>query len=185
MRRTILALTLLTVLAFGAAVTWQEDTVFRTGTWTTVQSGRFTLGPGDTSTTLMLTYYPWTQLWAYCLMDSAGVTDDSGAIANVEWSYGSFDPYNKTNFYWADWRKALPTTWFMTAAPESMRVYDSLYLGPLIDADVPLAWVDRARFRVVCDTNSDSVSFRFWVRRRSFTEGGDVMQILPWWFFPN
>ena len=179
MKRTLIALVLLTVLAFGAAVTWQEDTLFRTGTWTTVQSGRFVLGPGDTSTTLMLAYYPWTQLWAYCLLDTGRTP-----IASAEWCYGSFDPYNKTNFYWSEWAQVLPSDWTMMGAADSMTTQDSLYLGPLIDPDVPLAWVDRARFRIIADTASDSISGRFWVRRRSFTEGGDVMQILPWWFLP-
>lgn len=182
MRRTILALALLTVPAFGAAVTWQEDTLFRTGTWTTVQSGRFLLGPGDTSDVLMLTYYPWTQLWAYCLLDTIPGTT---LLASAEWCYGSYDPYKRTNMYWSEWAQALPSNWTIMASADSMRTADSLYLGPLIDPDVPLAWVDRARFRIIADDASDSVSGRFWIRRRSFTEGGDVMQILPWWFFPN
>jgi len=182
MKRTIIGLCLLTVLAFGAAVTWQEDTLFRTGTWTTVHSGRVTLAPGDTSEALMLTYYPWTQLWAYAIIETLPGTTH---LASVEWCYGSFDPYAKTNFYWSEWAQALPSPWFMLGGADSIRTPDSLYLGPLIDPDVPLAWVDRARFRVINDEASDSIAVKFWVRRRSFTEGGDVMQILPWWFFPN
>lgn len=181
MKRTIIALCLLTVLAFGAAVTWQEDTLFRTGTWTTVQSGRFSLGPGDTSEVLMLAYYPWTQLWAYCLLDTPG---GRAMAASAEWCYGSFDPYNKTNFYWSEWAQALPSDWFWIVA-DSMTVPDSLYLGPLLDPDVPLAWVDRARFRVIADSAGDSLSGRFWIRRRSFTDGGNVMQLMPFWFNPE
>jgi len=179
--RILLAMVLVLGFAFGSAVTWQEDTLFRTGTWTTVHSGRVTLGPADTSQTFYLAYYPWTQLWAYAIADSNG----GDVIASVEWSYGTFDPYNKTEFHWSEWAQALPSNWTMMGGADSIDVPDSLYLGPLIDVDVPLAWVDRARFRVIADTASESLAVRFWVRRRSFTEGGDVMQILPWWFFPN
>jgi hypothetical protein len=183
MKRTILGLILLTVMAFGA-VTWVEDTAFRSENGKVGYSGRRTLTPGDTTPLLSLPYYPWTQLWAYALLDTLpgrGATP----IAQLQWRWGTYDAYTKTRFYYSEWQQALPSIWCGSASGDSMTVEDSLYLGPLYDTLVPLAWVDRVQFRVVCDTGSDTCSVRFWVRRRTFTEAGDVLQWPQWRSRPN
>ena len=180
--RTMLALVLLAGIVLGSTVTWKEDTLFRTGTWITTETGELVIAPGETTDVLMLAYYPWTQLWAYAVLDSVYGLQDTGARVDVEWCYGSYDPYTRTQ-YWSLWAEALPTPWFLVGAPSHMTVYDSLYLGPLYDWDVPLAWVDRVRFRVITKALSDSCAINFWVRRRTFSEAGD--RIPDWWFGPQ
>ena len=179
--KTILALVLLAGLVLGSTVTWKEDTLFRTGTWITVSTGELKLVAGDTTDVLMLAYYPWTQLWAYAVLDSAYGKQDSGAQVDIEWCYGSYDPYSRTQ-YWSAWSEVLPTNWFFAAPPTHMTAYDSLYLGPCYDGDVPLAWVDRVRYRVITTAVSDSCQINFWVRRRTYSESGS--RTPDWWFFP-
>ena len=184
--RTIIALCLLTVFAFGA-VTWVEDTLFRNEQLDSVFSGRFKLAPGDTSRNLTLAYYPWTQIWAYALMETLTPGRGDDAAIEVQWRYGTYDAYSRTHFYWSEWAKALPSIWAWGGGyPDSIIVMDSLYLGPLYDLDVPLAWVDRIQLRAfaLADTSFDSVWVRLWARRRTFTEAGPPTQ-WPWFFFPN
>jgi len=188
MRRTLLALALLAVVAFGA-VTWVEDTCFRNERLDSTFSGRYILAPGDSTPYLTLPYYPWTQLWVYALAETLTPSRGDDFTFQIQWRYGTYDPYAKPrdHFYWSAWAQALPNIWaWLGSYPDSIEVFDSLYLGPLYDPNVPLAWVDRVQLRVVAgaDTSYDSVSVRLWARRRQFTEAGDVLQ-WPWFFFPG
>jgi len=188
MKRTIIGLTLLAVIAFGA-VTWVEDTLFRNERLDSVYSGRFKVAPGCTLPNLTLPYYPWTQLWVYALLETLTPGRGDDAQIQVQWRYGTYDPYAKprTDFYWSAWAQALPSIWAWGGSfPDSIIVLDSLYLGPLYDPDVPLAWVDRVQLRVVAgsDTSYDSVYVRLWARRRQFVEAGPSLQ-WPWFWFPG
>jgi hypothetical protein len=186
MKRTTIALCLLTVFAFGA-VTWVEDTAYRNVTGTVVYSGRRIVGPDDSLPLLTLPYYPWTQLWAYALLESIpGHPRGQAALVQVQWRWGTYDAYAKTHFYFGAWNQALPSIWVGSSPGDSMVVFDSLYLGPLYDSLVPLAWVDRIQLRVMGDTDTDSLLIHLWVRRRTFEEAGPVLQWPPWGFgFPK
>ncbi|MBM3316149.1 hypothetical protein FJY71_10020 [candidate division WOR-3 bacterium] len=180
MRTTLLLLALTGAVAAGV---WQEDTLFRLGPGPAVHSGRYPLlVPGDTYGPLTLPYYPWTQLWVYGLLDSIPGKVNDGPSVIVEWRWGTYDAYRKNYFYYCEWTPALPTIWHDVGPYAThMTTYDSLYLGPLYDPNVPLSWVDRVQLRIIGETDrSDTCAARIWVRRRMGAEAGDVLQWLPY-----
>lgn len=187
MKRLLLPLFLLTV-AVGFA-DWKEDTLYRV--YDVPESGNLWVYPGETTEAFTLTHYHWPQLWVYGVIDtiSGKWYERSGPSVRVEWRWGTYDAYAKTRFYYGDWQQALPTPWlYLGEDPDSMMVYDSLYCGPLIDPDVPMAWMSRMQLRAIGYATSDTCILHLWNRRRFPGEAGDALQwpfMMAPWFFPN
>jgi len=151
MRRTLLALALLAVVAFGA-VTWVEDTCFRNEQLDSTYSGRFIVAPGDTLPYLTLPYYLWTQLWVYALAETLTPSRGDDFAFQVQWRYGTYDPYAKprTRFYWSEWAQALPNIWaWLGSYPDSIAVFDSLYLGRGLTACSCASWPGRIHHTIL------------------------------------